>query len=376
VLVAAITRIAAATAIGGEFHFADEAIYADAARALSHGQGFAAEYRKAPAYPVFLALLAFGLPVNLLVLRIGQAAVAALGVLAVAGLARRMFGSGAGIAAGLVYALDPLMVIASGLLYPEAIAAVLMPVAVLLALEGVERDSLGRSAAAGGLLGLLALLRPVALVVAPVVAVWMVLAAPKRGRRLQHAGALCLACALVLAPWAVRNLAVRGQALPAMAGTHTAPLDRQEVAREGVLRPLARWIAAEPAGALARSGRQFLQFWEFAPTRLATDDPVRRELLHQRDRRLAVQPLFSRGLRDTASMIATGLELALAVVGLAAVGRDRWRRALLPVLVTLSFAAGYSLFVAKLRYRIPVMPLVFVFTGAGIAAVYRKSPQR
>ena len=54
-LVAVIARVAAALAIGGEFHFADEAIYLDAARRLSGGDGFGAAYRKVPAYPVFLS---------------------------------------------------------------------------------------------------------------------------------------------------------------------------------------------------------------------------------------------------------------------------------------------------------------------------------
>jgi hypothetical protein len=52
------------------------------------------------------------------------------------------------------------------------------------------------------------------------------------------------------------------------------------------------------------------------------------------------------------------------------VARRRWRQALLPLGVIVAFAAGYALFVAKLRYRMPVLPLVFVFTGAGAAAVH------
>jgi hypothetical protein len=44
--------------------------------------------------------------------------------------------------------------------------------------------------------------------------------------------------------------------------------------------------------------------------------------------------------------------------------------------VIVAFAAGYALFVAKLRYRMPVLPLVFVFTGAGAAAIYSLALRR
>jgi hypothetical protein len=350
-------------------------MYVDAARRLSAGDGFAAGYRKAPAYPVFLALLSLGRPVPLLALRLAQAVVAALGTVLVMALADRLFGRRAAIVAGLVYALDPLMVIASGLLYPEAPAAVVVPLLVLLALDAAERDSPWRSVLGGGALGVLALLRPVALVLPPVVAAWTALMVPApAARRLLHAGTLGLAFLLVLAPWTIRNWQVQGHLVPvALAGSHTAPLEREEVARRGLLAPLAHWILTDPAAVLSRSGRQFLQFWELAPTRLTTDDPARREALSRRDPRLDAQPLFSRRLRDGVSLIASGLELVLALVGVGVALRGRWRRALLPILVTLGFAAGYSLFVAKLRYRIPVLPLVFVFAGAGAATLW---PQR
>ena len=83
-----------------------------------------------------------------------------------------------------------------------------------------------------------------------------------------------------------------------------------------------------------------------------------------------MQPLFSRRLRDQVSAASFALELSLALVGLVAVARTHWRQALLPLAVTLAYAAGYALFVAKLRYRIPVLPLVFLFTGVGAAALY------
>ena len=57
-------------------------------------------------------------------------------------------------------------------------------------------------------------------------------------------------------------------------------------------------------------------------------------------------------------------------MGIVVVARTQWRQVLLPVAVILAYAVGYALFAAKLRYRIPVLPLLFLFTGAGVAALY------
>jgi hypothetical protein len=133
---------------------------------------------------------------------------------------------------------------------------------------------------------------------------------------------------------------------------------------------MARGAWSDPGAFFRRFTQQFVLFWELAPTRMVTDDPVRREELRQSDPRLPAQPLFSRSLRDRVSAASFGLELALGLLGLLAAARARWRQTLLPVALILAYAAGYALFVAKLRYRIPVLPLLFLFTGAGAAAVY------
>lgn len=371
-LLALLARVAAAFAVGGGFHFADEAAYVDAARRLSDGGGFAFQYRNVPAYPVFLALLSLDPDVGVRFLRVAQAAVAALGSVAVFALGDRMFGRRVAIVAGLLYALDPLLVVSSGLLYPETVASLLVPIVVLLALRAVERNSLGFSALAGALLGILALLRPVALVLLPVVAAWTTLmVAARPGRRVGHLGAVALAFLLVLTPWSVRNLRVHGRLIPvATAGTHVAPAGRDEVAHRGVLVSMAQWAWTEPGALISHTTRQFLNFWELAPTRMATDDPARRQQLHRRDQRLSTQPLVSLGLRDRVSSASFALELALALVGLVAAVRARWRQTLLPLTVIFAYAMGFALFVGKLRYRIPVLPLVFLFTGVGASTIY------
>ncbi len=339
---------------------------------MSSGAGFDRAYNNVPAYPVFLAMLSLGLPAGPGFLRVCQAAVAALGSLAVFALADRVFGRRVAILAGLVYALDPLVVISSTLLYPETVASMIVPLIVLAAMEAVDRDMLGKSALSGTLLGILALLRPVALVLPPIVAGWIFLSLPVRpGRRIAHFGALGLAFLLVLTPWTVRSLRIHGNVVPvATAGTQAAPVGRNDVARRGLVMSIVGWAWTDPGAFVARVGRQFVQFWELTPTRLVTDDPAKREALHQLDQRLSADPLFPRRLRDRVSAATFGVELVLALIGLVVSARARPRQTFLLAALIVAYAAGFALFVAKLRYRIPMLPLLFIFTAAGAVAAH------
>ena len=119
-----------------------------------------------------------------------------------------------------------------------------------------------------------------------------------------------------------------------------------------------------------------MNFWEFYPTRMASDDPRRRSSLRTMEPRLSSAPLFDRNLRDIASAISFGCEVAFAVLGLILAWKTRRRETVLMVMVILMFALGYTLFVAKLRYRIPVLPFLFVFAGVGANAVWEAVRKR
>jgi hypothetical protein len=293
-----------------------------------------------------------------------QSTLAALGTVLVYILAERLAGRGPALAAAAIYAVDPLLVVSAGLLYPETAAAALLGTAILAAWWGGQ-GSLGYSGLSGVLLGSLVLVRPVALVLVPVVAVWIAVQVPRR-RAPAHLGMVTIATLLVLAPWSYRNYRVHGRLAPiAVAGVHTAPVAPQAVAENGLTLSLLKQAWNNPADFAARTVRQFFQFWELAPTRLTTDDPERRAALHQRDPRLSTDTLVPSGARDLVSMIASTMEFGLALLGLVVLWRRRRAAALLIGAVSIAFGLGYALFVAKLRYRIPILPLVFVLSGVG-----------
>jgi 4-amino-4-deoxy-L-arabinose transferase-like glycosyltransferase len=268
------------------------------------------------------------------------------------------------LVAAAIYAVDPLLVVSAGLLYAESLAAMLLTLAVLAAWRAGD-NSLRGSALAGVLLGALTLVRPVGLVLVPVMAVWVALKFSPR-RAVAHMGLVVVAAMLVLAPWIYRNYRVHGRLAPiAVAGTHMAPAVPREVAEYGLTVSIMRKVWTDPARVAGRTAKQFLQFWELTPSRLVTDDPGQRASLHGRDPRLPREALMPTGARDLVSMVASTVEFGLAFIGLLLLWRRRPDAALLVGAVIFTFALGYALFVTKLRYRIPILPLVFVLAGVG-----------
>jgi 4-amino-4-deoxy-L-arabinose transferase-like glycosyltransferase len=364
VLGAVVLRVAAAVAIGDRFHFADEAVYLDAAGRLLKGEGFGAAYAQTPGYPLFLAVLSSLLPNSVLAIRLAQGILAGLGSVLVYVLGERLAGRGPALVATAIYAVDPLLVVSAGLLYAETLGAILLMLAVSAA-SRAGANSVRGSALTGVLLGTLALVRPVGLVLVPVVAVWVALNVPLN-RAAIHLSVVVTTTLLVLSPWTYHNYRVHGRLVPiAVAGTHTAPVTTREVSRDGLTVSILKTLWNDPARFAGRTARQFVQFWELTPSRLTTDDPRRRSVLHQQDSRLPKTALVPAGPRDIVSMIASTLEFALALVGLVPLWRKRPSAALLISTVTVTFALGYALFVAKLRYRIPILPLVFLLAGVG-----------
>ena len=371
VLVALFVRLLLAAALGDGFHFADETRYVDAARRLLGGDGFDPGYDRVPGYPVLLAVLGAAAPHSVLWLRLAQAAMAAAGTALTFVLADRLAGRTAAFGAAAVYALDPLLAVSAGLLYPEATAALILAATVLAALEAVRGDSRVWAAVAGALLGVLALFRPAALALVPVTAAWIPFAAPSTSlRRASHAAVVLLTCLLVLAPWTYRNYQLWGRIVPvSTVGTGTAGISRPDVEQRGVGAGLAAQAVSDPGRVLRRMGREFAHFWELFPQRLQTDDPERVEALHRADPRLPTTSLAPRSLRNVVAATASGTEYLLAVAGLVVMWRRRRREAVLLAGMILVFALGHSLFVGKIRYRISVLPLVFVFVGAGFATL-------
>jgi 4-amino-4-deoxy-L-arabinose transferase-like glycosyltransferase len=174
--------------------------------------GTAQQFGRAPGYPVFLAALGAGqidadrAPRTV---QIAQAFVGALTIWLIALVASRSAGPRAGAAAAIVAAIYPPLVFISAYVLSEslycaiAIGAVLVLQRTVDALDSrnPERLRVLREAVLFGVIaGLGALVRPAMLFFLPLALLWLL----KRRQGLAAAVA-AVACAVVLAPWTIRN---------------------------------------------------------------------------------------------------------------------------------------------------------------------------
>ncbi len=326
-----------------------------------------------PLYPYFIGAVwaACG---TLGAVKLAQAALSVLLLPAVFRVAARLRGPTAGLWAAGIAAVYPDLIWFSVHFWSETLFLVLLWWAFerLLAADAdagpVTRDAL----AAGALWGLAILTRETPLYFTPLAALWL----GARGARGARRGALFAFVALLtVAPWTLRNWVVYDAFVPvSTAGglnlwQGNARLTRQEVydRYQAVSGLVNQYRHARRMGARAIAERQpwwiFEKLRDELPLFLEADSLA---LVHAR--RGAYGEVGPAATRAAALVVLTPYLalLALFLVGCARLPLDR-RAGLL-----LGFAVYYALLHVAThgfaRYRLPIMPVVFVVAAAGLAA--------
>jgi hypothetical protein len=204
----------------------DEREYLALAESLQDGRGFTyppgldvgtgQRFGRAPGYPAFLALLgAEPAPASApAVVKVAQSLIGALVVWMIGALAAASAGERAGALAAMIAAVYPPLVWIPSYVFSESLY---MPLALgcVMLLHGARQHA--RSAetpraggaltlAAGLVCGMAILVRPGMLLFLPLAAVWFV-----TRRQWSLAAAFCIAAAVVVAPWTLRNVREYGR---------------------------------------------------------------------------------------------------------------------------------------------------------------------
>lgn len=263
-------------------------------------------------------------------------------------------------------------------------------------LEGIHRERIGWLLAAGLFLGLAALTRSIMLLFVPPLILYLLWAFPGTwGKRVVAAIAPAIVFALLIAPWAVRNTRVQ-QTLTfidvmggrnAMMGNYEfTPTERswatisdvtgdrawiQVLAREAGQEPLGtqgqldkralrhaiRYVSANPGTTFKRDVVKFFNFWQLERTFVA-----------------AAQDRYfgdSRAAVVVAVVLTTGASAAVllaAIFGICCVPPVNWRDHVFLLGSILFPCAIHALIFAHERYRLPVMPLLFLYAAAALAS--------
>ena len=387
----------------------DSAVYDKWAKALVWGGELpATKLMQAPLYPWFLALIYRVFGPNLTAVRSVQALLGVLTCAFVTVLTRRLFRSStAGIAAGLLTALYLPAIFYEGVILPATLILFLNALFVLLMVPDTGQAGPARLMAAGFVLGLSVITKPVALLLLPFAIIYIWLRAkkfhgsipgPGTGKRLmRYSAALVIGLLFAMAPLTIRNARMTGKFMPLTTGGginlyignnprangfYSVPFYRDmplggtpevqqermrllaEADRKRELSPdevsrfwtkeTLRYIASEPGKSAALNFRKFLYFFN-------------------KYERASVESIpFHRGFGGIISLPLPGywFVLSLALLGIF-LSRKRWDRLILLYGGALTYLAAAVIFYVLARYRLPVVIFLIPLAGATVSTLLK-----
>lgn len=377
-----IVRIAMAWALPPERDWVDGHAYHRIAVNVLSGNGVSMDeappyepsrYRT-PGYPAFLAVIYAFTGAHPLAAVSVQSVLGCLTIWLAYLLAQRTFGNRSACVAAVIVALYPALIYYDSRLVREGPTALCMLALVVIATLGnVSRNR--ASIAFGACLTFVSMVRPETVIPGALIgAIWFVRTG--QWRRYDRVLAIALPFLIVWSAWSARNYTHYGSISPVerglgpalwfgvrfaeIGGDDAKEADRQllkaqNVAiREGVsendievfyAKEAVSDLVSRPGWYVEMTAAKAVNFWKDA-------NGVRKTL-----------PRIHPGLATTVNAGYYGL-LLFAVLGLARFGKDPRIRALGWTILT--YMAVYTLLHVRNRYRVPVLPIVFVLSSGGV----------
>lgn len=372
------------------------------ARRIADGDWMGSEvFYQAPLYPYLLGVLYSVAGASLTLVRIAQALAGAASCVLVAFAGFRFFGRREGWTAGALLAFYPPAIFFDGEIQKASFDLLFASSLLFLLARLRDKPARGVALAAGVIAGLFALNRENALLLLPLVAAWIIFATEagrKRGRSLAIlfvAGALC-----ALLPVALRNRAVGGEALLTTSqlgtnfyiGNHEGADGRYQPLRPG--RGSARYERedatelAETAMGRRLSPAEVSDYWLGRALEFVRDEPAQwmrlmgRKVFLLWNRREIVDTTSIEAAADFSVLlrVLSGLHHFGVLATLAAAGiwltRHRRRDLVVLDLLLAGWSAAVVAFYVLGRYRYPMVPVLALFAGAGLAGLLAASRTR
>jgi tetratricopeptide (TPR) repeat protein len=362
-------------------------------------------FYQAPLYPYFLAVLQSLFGHNLWAIRFIQILLGSLSCVLLFLVGEKIFSQRAGLAAGLLLGFYAPAIFFDALIEKSVLDLFLLSALLVILLGTNTEERWSQWLGAGAILGLLGLSRENALVLTPVIALWIILyfSAQSIAARAQWLGWFAAGMLLVLLPVGLRNLAAGGefklttsQFGPNFFIGNNAAADGTygslrkvigEVQLEGPdarrlaeraqgralssgevsdywLRRAVDYIEAQPADWLGLLGRKWLLVWSAREIEDSDDFYIYRS--------------WSWLLNGLGALLHFGVLAPLAALGVA-LTYLRWRRLWLLYAMIVALALSVAIFYVFGRYRFPLVPLLALFAGAGVTTaleLYRKQSWR
>jgi tetratricopeptide (TPR) repeat protein len=362
-------------------------------------------FYQAPLYPYFLGVLQTELGHNLWGIRFVQLSLGALSCGLIFLVGDQLFSRGAGLAAGIILACYAPAIFFDALIEKSVLDLFLLALLLFFLFAKVDDESWRKWLGVGAILGLLGLSRENALVLAPVIAVWLAIDFSEKAFSLRARWLVYFftGLLLILLPVGLRNLALGGEFKlttsqfgpnffignnPAADGTYGSvhkiigepQLEGSDAARLAG-RALRRrvspgevsdywlgksldYIRSEPLDWLRLFAKKWLMVWNAREVEDSDD--------------LYIYRRWSWLLMFLSRIGHFGILAPLAAAGIW-LSRKEWRRLwpLWGMIVSLSLSV--AVFYVFARYRFPLVPLLALFAGAALAqlaSLYREQEWR
>jgi 4-amino-4-deoxy-L-arabinose transferase-like glycosyltransferase len=380
-ILAVVLRVGLALGLPEKLYWPDSYWYFRVAESIASGQGFGGSLARGPLYPYFLSAI-FLFSSRILLVRICESALSALGCVLLGMIGKRLFSERVGLLAALVSAVYPYFVYLPSAQGSDNVVTVLFLVSILFLSVQVNSFSLRGSLLSGLFLGLSFLGRPSMMAVIPGLAVWSFLWKGRAGTSsLRRTVLIVIVASLVtVVPWTIRNYVVTGHTVliatgggrqfwygnsgyatgsttenpeypPEMKEKLAALPD--EVSREKLLYGEAlRSIKENPGTTLRLYVRKLVNLFQLFPS------------VHTS----GIVP--ASGLVRVLASLGSLVLFALAAVGTVLVFLRRSPGTVLPLAV-LSYCLGSAIFLTVMRYRLPMDPYVILLACAALASFLR-----
>jgi 4-amino-4-deoxy-L-arabinose transferase-like glycosyltransferase len=405
---------------------------------LVHGGAFAPLLKRPPLYPLFVGGVSALFGEDLRVLMLVQHILGLGTVLLTYGIGRMLFGPAAGLLAALLTALSGPLLVTEHYLMSEALFGLLLTAGLFAYLRGVRSRGTRWFAAAGLLLGLAALTRPIAQLVLVLVTLTLPLLVPRWRPALRAAALMIGLFVVAVLPWMIRNQVVQGTfAIAGGSGEGLAvrtiryeqkfdfreppggdpdrltqrarriyrdeagdgsafelarrlreELNVSEVEAERLMRTFAlQAILRDPVYYLMGTADMFRQTFAGRPVRLRQDwNPWRGIVWEERVEALlpGPTPAEDRGFAaaERLASLYDPARASVVLVGLVLVGMtaglapSRRGALVLGVVVLATLLAGAALIGIEWRYRYPLDPAIHVLAAGGLVTLVGLASRR
>lgn len=348
--------------------FPDEIRYDRIAQELITGRGFVSS-STSPGYPVFLASIYGFYGRSFLTVRVVQALLGTGLILLIYLIGKNLFNQKVGLLAAFLSALDPVAIFFTGLLLSETLYSFILLAAVYFWLK-LSRDA--RTTLKSGffwiasiLWGMAILIKPISLQLLIFCALVKIIASRFHKKTIMSTLGICLLSLAIQTPWVLHNYSLCGKFILTTTGGGITLYESNNPKADGgpgyekivwteemkkmneveidryFKHEALEFIRKNPGRFLELAGKKFLRFWSVVPN--AKD--------------------FQRPIYFWTSLIFYTPVFILGCVGIIQ-GIKRWRELALLYCVIIFFTLTHMVFLGSVRYRMPVMPFMLLFTAS------------